>query len=186
MNKQQAAATTGAGLEAQLVRVVDRAAIHDLVSAYAHARDTTDPALYREIFTEDAVIAAGSGRVLSADREQILAKVSNDRIRFNPGSLEALAGGAERPYGIMRHLVTNVRVTIDGDAARSSYYVSTVAYNEREKRPELISTARNDDRYARRDGRWWIVRSTLHFGWEHDEMGRALQVGPHTPPQYRT
>lgn len=171
---------------ARIVEVADRAAIHDLVVAYAKARDTTDPELYTEIFAEDAAIRASGGGVLSADRERILAKVANDRLRFNPGTLDPKHDPGEQSYGVMRHLVSNVSVELDGDAARSDYYVTTLAYNKDARRPEVIAVTRNVDDYARRDGRWWIVRSTLHFGWEHEEMGKALRIGPYTPPEYRS
>lgn len=160
--------------------IVDRLAIEDLVVRYAKARDTTDPALYSATFAEDASICAAGGRVLSADREAILAKVANDQVRFNPGMKPG-----ETSYAIMRHLVTNVDITLGDHEARSDYYVTTLAYNEADKRPEMIAVTRNEDDYVKRDGRWWIIRSTLHFGWEHDVMGRVLQVGPHTPAQYR-
>ncbi|HTR91274.1 MAG TPA: nuclear transport factor 2 family protein [Trebonia sp.] len=74
---------------------------------------------------------------------------------------------------------------ISGETARSDYYIDTLAFNEAAKRPEIIATGRNEDEYRRSGGRWQITRSTLIFGWEHEEMGRALQVGPHTPTEYR-
>lgn len=161
--------------------LADRIAIQDLVVKYAKARDTTDPDLYRQIFAVDAVIALANGKVMSKDLAEILAKVSSDQVRFNPGRNP----DGPASYGIMRHEVSNVSVTIDGDSARSDYYVDTLAYNVAEKRPEIISAARNEDEYRRRDGRWWITRSTLIFGWENEEMGKALKVGPYTPPEYR-
>lgn len=166
--------------EELVVAIADRLAIQDLVVLYAKARDTTDADLYRQIFAEDASIGSGSGITMSTDREQILAKVANDQIRFNPDKKPG-----ETRYGVMRHEPSNVSITIDGDTATSDYYIKTLAYNEAEQRPEIISMGRNEDRYEKRDGRWWIVRSTLYFGWEHPAMGRALKIGRFTPPEYR-
>jgi hypothetical protein len=167
-----------------ITRIADRLAIEDLVVRYAKGRDTTDPAIYRAVFAPDATIHTAGGRVLSADLEAILAKVAHDQIRFNPGMTPG-----ETSYAIMRHLVTNVDITLgEGDSAgqaHSDYYVTTLAYNEADKRPEVIAVTRNQDAYVKREGRWWIIASTLHFGWEHEAMGRVLQVGPHTPAQYR-
>jgi hypothetical protein len=162
-----------------LTEIADRMAIHDLIVKYAKGRDTTDPALYREIFAEDATIGP-PGKAFSRNLDEILAKVANDIIRFNP----AKEPGATS-YAIMRHEVSNVLITLSGDSACSEYYVDTLAYNLAKKRPEIIGTARNEDEYRHVDGRWWITRSTLNFGWEHEEMGKELQVGPFTPPEYR-
>ncbi|WP_395396178.1 nuclear transport factor 2 family protein (plasmid) [Novosphingobium sp. BL-8A] len=163
-----------------LHEVADKLAIQDLVVKYAKGRDTTDPGIYKAIFAEDATICAAGGRILSADLDAILAKVATDQIRFNPGRK-----ADEVSYALMRHIVTNVDITLSGETALSDYYITTLANNEAEKRPEVIAVARNEDVYAKRDGRWWIIRSTLNFGWEHDAMGRVLQVGPHTPAEYR-
>ena len=162
-----------------MAEIADRIAIQDLIVKYARARDTTDASLYREIFAADATIGS-PGKAFSSNLEEILAKVASDVIRFNPGSRPGTT-----TYAIMRHEVTNALVTINGDTARSDYYVDTLAYNEAARRPEIIATARNEDEYRRDDGRWLITRSTLNFGWNHEEMGKALQVGPYTPPQYR-
>ncbi len=163
-----------------VANIADRIAIQDLVVSYAKARDTTDPDAYRQIFAEDAVIALADGKVMSKDLDEILAKVAGDQVRFNPGWQPGMTS-----YGIMRHEVCNVSITVSGDCARSDYYVNTLAYNEAEKRPEIISVARNEDEYRRRAGRWWITKSTLIFGWENEAMGKALRVGPYTPPEYR-
>ena len=157
----------------------DAYAIAQLIARYAKGRDTTEAALYREVFAADAQIATGAGHVLSRNLDEILEKVAGDVVRFNPGY------GAGESWAVMRHAVTNVLIDIDGDGAASEYYVLTLAYNEAKRRPEVMSTPRNVDRYERRDGRWWIVRSELHFGWEGEELGKALQVGPYTPAQYR-
>jgi len=168
--------------------IASRLAIQELVVKYARARDTTDPDLYREIFAEDAVIAVkdekvealADGRVMSANREEILAKVMTDQVRFNPGKQPGVT-----KWAVFRHQVSNVLVTLSGDSARSDYYVDTLAYNEDEKRPEITSVARLEDEYRRQDGRWWITRSTLVFDWSNEGMRKTLQAGPHTPAEYR-
>jgi hypothetical protein len=162
-----------------IAEIADRMAIHDLIVKYAKGRDTTDPALYREIFADDATIGP-PGKAFSKNLEEILAKVADDVIRFNP---EKEPGATS--YAVMRHEVSNVLITVSGDSARSEYYVDTLAYNAAGKRPEILGTARNEDEYRRVDGRWRITRSTLNFGWSNEELGRELQVGPYTPPQYR-
>jgi hypothetical protein len=163
-----------------LADIADRIAIQDLVVKYARARDTTNPDLYREIFAGDAVIALADGRVMSKDLEEILAKVATDQVRFNPGRRPGVTS-----YAIMRHEVSNITVSVSGDSASSDYYIDTLAFNEAEKRPEIIAAGRSEDRYRRENGRWWITRSTLIFGWEHEAMGKALKVGPYTPSEYR-
>lgn len=172
-------------LNRQLRVLLDRDVIHQMVIGYATARDTTDPRLYRELFAPDAQVWASGDRLLSDGLQQILAKVENDQRRFNPAILEMGSDPAEPPYGIMRHLVANVLITIDGDFARSHYTVTTLAHHAVEQKPEICSVTRVEDHYSRRASRWWIIRSTLTFEWENDAMGRALQVGPYTPEIYR-
>lgn len=157
----------------------DWLAIHDLIVLYAKARDTTEPLIYRRIFAQDASIGVGS-RVLSNNIDEILAKVADDQERFNPGYT-----AGETTWAKMMHEVSNILIEVDGDAARSEYYVKTIAYNEAEKRPELMSLAHLADAYEHRDGRWWIVQSRITPGWEHEAMGKALEVGPWTPERYR-
>ena len=170
-----------------ILELADRMTIQDLIVKYARARDTTDPDLYRQIFAEDAVIAvedeavtALTGtNVISKNLEEILAKAATDQIRFNTGKQPGRTS-----YAIMRHEVCNVTVTISGDSARSDYYIDTLAYNESEKRPEIITTVRAEDEYRRDNGRWWITRSTLIAGWFHEEMRKNLKIGHNTPPEY--
>ncbi|MFD4600709.1 nuclear transport factor 2 family protein [Streptomyces sp. NPDC058464] len=163
-----------------LAVLADRMAIQDLIVRYAKARDTTDPEIYRQIFAPDAVIALSNGKVMSENLEEIVAKSLSDQVRFNPDRQEGVV-----TYALMRHDVSNMNVELSGDTARSDYYVNTLAYNDVEKRPEIIAAGRIEDDYVRREGRWWIVRSTLVIGWGNEEMGKRLQVGEHTPPQYR-
>lgn len=157
----------------------DRTAITDLIVRYAKGRDTTEPEIYRQIFAPDATIGVGE-HVLSRSLDDIIAKVENDKKRFNPGYEPGLTTWAK-----MLHEVSNILIEIDGDRATSEYYVKTLAYNEAAKRPELMSVAHNSDSYERRDGRWWIVASRIGYGWEGEELGKALQVGPWTPAEYR-
>ncbi|MFT4212889.1 MAG: nuclear transport factor 2 family protein [Microbacterium sp.] len=166
-------------IEARLIEAADRAALHDLIVLYAKGRDTTEPAIYREIFAPDATVGIGD-RVLSHDLSEILTKVEGDKARFNPDYAEGRTTWAK-----MLHEVSNVLIRVDGDTATGEYYVKTIAYNEAKKRPELLSVAHNTDAYERRDKRWWIVRSVIGYGWEGEELGKALQVGRWTPPQYR-
>lgn len=167
-----------------LRRIADRIQIEELVIRYARARDTTDPAEYREVFAADATIGSGSGRIMSHDLAGILAKVADDQVRFNP-DYDPAATGAARSYAIMRHQPGNILIELHGDAAASDYYVTTIAMDPAARRPEILALGRVRDDLERRDGRWWIVRSTLFFDWENDALGRVLQVGPYTPAQYQ-
>ncbi|WP_321937440.1 nuclear transport factor 2 family protein [Paraburkholderia sp. J8-2] len=166
--------------DATVTFVANRLLIEELIVRYAKARDTTDAELYRQIFAEDAQIRLPTGKVLSDGLQQILDVVATDQIRFNP---EHKQGGAS--YAVMRHVVTNIDIHIDGETASSDYYVMTLAYNVSAKKPEFVSQARNVDTYILRDGRWLIASSTLHYDWGNDEMAKALAIGPHTPEKYR-
>lgn len=160
--------------------MLDHMAINQLIVGYAKARDTTDAELYRELFAEEAIIQSGSGKVMSTGLAAILNKVAGDVERFNPKKKNQ-----PESYALLRHNVSNVDIALMGEFAKSEYYVTSIAYSEANQMPEIISTARNVDEYEKRDGRWWITKSTLNFGWENEAMGKALQLGPYTPEKYR-
>ena len=159
-----------------LTRLVDRIEIEDLVNTYARARDTTDADLYRVIFTDDAQVVLPDGAVLTAGIDAILGKVAADARRFNPSRQTDPSA-----YAAMRHIVTNLIVAIEGGSATAEYYVLTMAYDDENQQPGIVSFGRNHDDLVYRDGRWRIARSVLAYDWGNNALSRALQLGPHSP-----
>jgi hypothetical protein len=135
--------------------LLDRLQIMELQSRYALAHDLTDPTMYAGVFTEDAELV-GSGRVLAKGREALHAVAVNDRKRHNQGLPEDV-----RSFGVMRHVVTNSVIEIEGpDTASGLCYVLTIANREGEG-PQILSVGRYEDQFRRVDGRWLIARREI-------------------------
>lgn len=83
-------------------RIGDELAITALLNSYARAVDTKDWALYRSVFTEDAVIDYSSAGAIAGSRDEVADWLS--------------AGFAA--IGMSMHYITNIEPTIDGDTAR--------------------------------------------------------------------
>ena len=89
-----------------LAELIDRQQITDLITAYTRAVDTGSFADLREVFTEDAVLDYSSvgGPV---DRRDVVI----------PWIAQGLAG-----FVRYQHLIGQVEIEIDGDAARATAY----------------------------------------------------------------
>jgi 3-phenylpropionate/cinnamic acid dioxygenase small subunit len=91
-----------------LQTLADRIEINDLLTRYAHAVDSKDWALYRTVFTPDAFIDYESSGGVKGDVETVAKWLE-----------ETMAG-----FPMTQHLVSNVDVHLDGDAAhvRAMFY----------------------------------------------------------------
>jgi hypothetical protein len=161
--------------------LADRLAIQDLMVGYASAHDTTEPDAYRKLFTDDAEMLSADGKVLMKGIDNIVKSVTTDRKRFNAGAKEGVV-----TYGDMRHIITNMEVSITGNAASGSCYLLTTAYNPNTKKPEVLSMGRYEDKYVKRNGQWRIAQRKVITDWDgNEELAKMLGVGPFTPPEYR-
>jgi hypothetical protein len=146
--------------------VADRVAIHDLMMRYALAHDTTNAALYPDIFAPEAQVLTQNGVVIQDGLDAILAGVESDRARFNP-----TADGSVETYGAMRHLVTNTTIDVHGETATGVSYVQTEVYDDVARRPAILSVGRYEDEFVKRDGRWLIARRMIILDWGDQELG---------------
>jgi 3-phenylpropionate/cinnamic acid dioxygenase small subunit len=91
-----------------LQTLADRIEINDLLTRYATAVDTKDWALYRTVFTPDAFIDYESAGGVKGTFDEVLAWMET-----------TMAG-----FPMTQHLVANVAVQLDGDAAtvRAMFY----------------------------------------------------------------
>jgi hypothetical protein len=163
-----------------LTYLADRAAIQDLMALYETAHNTTDPALYPQIFTDDVKIVSPQGRVVIDGIDALVANAKKDRLRFNPGAKDGV-----RTYGVMRHLITNVEINVTGNTATSHCYLLIIANNIPAKKPEIVAMGGYNNDYVKKNGKWRISKLVSYFDWGNDEMAKVLQIGPYTPPQYR-
>ncbi|OHV04705.1 nuclear transport factor 2 family protein [Mycobacterium talmoniae] len=83
-------------------RIGDQLAIAALLASYARAVDTKDWALYRSVFTDDAVIDYTSAGAIAGPRDEVADWLS--------------AGFAAIEMSM--HYITNIESEVDGDTAR--------------------------------------------------------------------
>jgi SnoaL-like domain len=160
--------------------VADRLMIEDVLVRYATAHNTTEPALYREVFTKDAKITTTSGVVVLDGLDAILKSVETDKERFNP---QYKSG--ETHYGTMRHIIANVVVTINGNTAKTTCYLLNTAMNTTARKPEILGMGRYEDELVKQGGRWLISRRAMSVEWGNDELSKIVGVGPNTPAKYK-
>lgn len=94
-------------MQDQASSLLDRLAIEDLLHRYCTAIDTKDFSLLDEVFTADGV----------GDY------TSSGGIRGSLPEIKQWLGQALGIFTIVQHLVTNVRVELDGDRARATCYL---------------------------------------------------------------
>lgn len=119
----------------------DTIAIQQLAAAYCHLIDEGDGERFADLFTEDGVFEIVD-LVTASGREEL----AGNAVMFP----EAIAGG--------RHIVQNVWIDGDGDAATMRCYLSAVRAGER---PEAIQTGRYVDEVVRTGAGWRFARRTL-------------------------
>jgi len=144
--------------------LLDRAAISDLVHAYAHGIDRRDWALYRSIFADrvdiDFFTWAGIREVFDAD------------------AWTAAVKGTLAPFDATQHTMSNLAITLDGDAATCIAHMTA--------RHVLGAEAQTlggyyTNRFARTADGWKIVGCTLMITWEEGDRAlfeRASALGP--------
>ena len=114
----------------------DRAALHDLYTKYAHTFDGADAAAWSALFTPDGSFTP-PGLEPVVGTEALYAFVAN-RSDEMPG---------------MRHVIANVLVEADGDAAKGvAYFICYRIGGDGHFR--LRNFGRYEDRFARHGGAW--------------------------------
>ncbi len=133
-------------IEQRLQRLEDLEEIRQLFVDYGHSLDRHDFASYAQLFSEEAELLLGPlGRATgrAAIREQME--------RAMPGD----PGGSY-------HLITNPRITLDGDRATSEVMWSVITRGA-DGSPVLSMLGRHRDVLVREDGRWRFQRREGHI-----------------------
>lgn len=135
----------GALDDAALRRLLDRAAIQDVLLRYARGVDRRDIDLVASCFTPDAAYDGALARGTIAD------------------ALAALRVAVTR-YTSTLHVLANQLIEIDGDTARSETYA--LAHHCLPDGALRIVALRYLDELVRHDDGWRICRRTAQREWE--------------------
>jgi hypothetical protein len=160
------AATAQADDQSELL---DRLQIMELQSRYALAHDLFDPAAYAAVFTEDAELIGGGGKVVAKGREALRTMTINDRKRLNGGAPEN-----ERRFGAMRHVITNSVIDIQSADSASGLCYFTVVADRKDHGPEILSMGRYEDRYRKVNGKWLIARREIYSDMNNSELTKQV------------
>jgi hypothetical protein len=147
----------------------DRLLIMELMDRYGVVHDFGTPEQYADLFTDDAEISVGNGPVVVRGRDALLAQARRDHERFG-----ALPGADGKSSSIMRHLITNRMVTLNGKgiATGSSYVITLI--NDKEAGPQILSMSRYEDRYIKLKGEWRIAHRSIILESGNQVLGRKL------------
>jgi len=143
-------------------QLADRLAIQDLLTTYATAIDSGEWDLLDSVFTPDATLdytSSGGIRGTFAEAKQWLAEVLP-------------------MFTVRQHLVTNHRITVDGDRATSESYLFNpmVLPVEDTERVVMVGAGYRDQLVRTGDG-WRITdRLELH-GWSYNWPGAKDGTG---------
>ena len=126
-------------------RLVDRAAIHDLLSRYARACDTKEWSVYRSLFTPDALIDYTAAHGIRGS----LAEVSDWIARVvSPSSVPRT-----------QHLVTNLEIAWEGHdhATAHAYFINPNVHRDATGKESLLLNGGSYTATVRRTNEGWRI-----------------------------
>ncbi len=128
--------------------VEDRFGIGDLFARYARSLDNGDVAGIAECFTEDGELVSPT----------VGSHVGREGIRTFAGRFAALRAGGTQ----LRHLITNIEASVDGDRAEATAYLLATA--TRDGQSHFLPPGRYVCSLRKIDGLWLFRRRVV----EHD------------------
>jgi 3-phenylpropionate/cinnamic acid dioxygenase small subunit len=138
-----------------LTGLATRAAICDVIVAYATAVDTRDWTSFRQLFTDDAVIDYTASYGIAGGPDEITRWISSlMTLELVPDTM---------------HAITNVRISVDGDTAAAwAYYVNPDVMTVGADEPYLLFNAgRYSIALRQAGGRWRISRLDAEIMFSH-------------------
>ncbi len=142
-----------------LQELSDREDIRELRLDYTHHFDGGDLEALLALYTDDAVCEFGGFGVWNGKEE------------MRRGWAPYLTGHdhTATPFPRGRHVVTNPKLSVDGDEASGSWYLTDISYIDRPsgqvREHPVVLYGTYEDTYRRVDGTWKITRTVLHFHW---------------------
>jgi 3-phenylpropionate/cinnamic acid dioxygenase small subunit len=138
-----------------LTGLATRAAISDVIVAYATAVDTRDWTSFRQLFTDDAVIDYTASYGIAGGPDEITRWISSlMTLELVPDTM---------------HAITNVRISVAGDTAAAwAYYVNPDVMTVGADEPYLLFNAgRYSIALRQAGGRWRISRLDAEIMFSH-------------------
>lgn len=144
-------------LPPRLQAVVDKSEIADILYKFARAVDRIDETLLRSLLHHDATIDLGPG---------VFQGTGGDYVHWVMGVVQGLRS--------THHMIGNVRVEFDGDAALvESYFHAHIRVEKPIGREDVFMGGRNLDRFERRPsgaaGVWKIAHRKQILDWARTE-----------------
>lgn len=131
-------------------RAEHHADLQALVMKLAHLADEGDPNEYVALFTEDAVWAVD--HPLKSDMRR-------GRVHILDGVTERRAQGIQGPGSNTRHVITSLRIEVDGEMATGMCYM--VLMRDTNAVPSPAMMAVYDDTYRLTDDGWRLARRSI-------------------------
>jgi hypothetical protein len=136
--------------ERQLVALLDKQAIHELIAAYCNAADRHDFAKMRALYHDDAIDE--HGKFAKGPASEFLDKLPE----------------IQAPMAILHHNVTTVNLKLDGDYAEGEVYL--IAMHQVKTGDQLYDVligGRYFDKYEKRDGVWKFAHRSIVADWAY-------------------
>lgn len=130
-------------------RLLDENELRALCATYMRGLDRQDQALVRSVFADDATTHYGS-------------------FTGGPDEMAAMAMKALSAYRTTQHFLGQINLHIDGDTGTGEVYFQAFHQHATDDFDRFIC-GRYIDRYARRDGRWFMTHRTEVVDWTRTE-----------------
>ncbi len=147
-----------------LKALADRIAVQDTLTRYATALDTHNPELFKEVFTEDAILDYRSAGGVRGTYREVRDWLRESMSAFNS----------------WQHLLSNMVITIEGDtaSARTDVYNPLAHKDENGVMKVLHIGANYTDRLLRTPAGWRISERTLGMVWVDGTAPTGVTIGP--------
>lgn len=132
-----------------ITQLIDERNLRDLAATYMRGLDRLDSALLRSVFDDDATIHYGA-------------------FTGSPDAMVIMAMQVLSAYRTTQHFLGQITLSLNGDSATGEVYFQAFHQHATEDFDRFIC-GRYIDRYARRDGRWYITHRTEVVDWTRTE-----------------
>jgi len=139
----------------------ERLAIIELQNRYVLAMDYFDADGYAAVFTEDGVLDWARGEVKGRPAiREFMASGTYDLRKLNFAPAQTPDGKEWPP--MVRHIITNQVIEIEGDTAHAVSYWMNYGNNADRRKIEWLSYGSWDDTFVKIDGQWFFTRHTIY------------------------